>query len=514
MKKILALVLALILGLSSVGAVADDYTATLDFDFPTEQLLSMASIAMDEETLSMAQIMLPIINQLDLQLVAVDEQIQFNIVAKDTSIASLALGMQGDQFVVVSDLFPSYYLSVSMETVMALMEEAAAAMPQMDEDMEEALENALENFSENWATQLHNYAGQLENGNFVVNGESFTAKIPVNITLEELGILGLNLVKDIIADPSLATLGAMLELNASDLDVIIAQLQETAKTDPQPCDLAFYGRQNAQGELGDDMAITFATTEDNQLLALSMLILDDRCSGSVVVGDSSNSSFEKMYTAAMSGTQEALTLEWNASEGKDDSFNLDITLCAMGMYFSLKADGSEAKNGYVQNTAIFFPVPDFPIFTYTFTVEEGEKDPLPISTSGKTAITVEEIMNDPYAAEEKLEGLKLDVSAYGLPSVLAKLIAAMPDEASALMTKVILLQQGQELPATQATETVAPYIAPATAVPAPTAEPAKTNQNPGGGFMNVIRSTEEPVATPIPAPTQVPINNGFFGKPQ
>ena len=124
MKKILALLLSLVLSLTSVGALADEgFTATLDFEWAPEELLALAAADLDEESAAAAQMILPVINQLDLQVVKENEQFQLSILAKNIPIASLTLGLQGNQIVIVSDLVPSYYLSVSMETLEALMAE-------------------------------------------------------------------------------------------------------------------------------------------------------------------------------------------------------------------------------------------------------------------------------------------------------------------------------------------------------------------------------------------------------
>lgn len=509
MKKILALVLSLILSLSSIGAVADEgFTAKLDFEIAFDQLMTLAAAEMDEETAAAAQMILPLLNKMDLQVVAADEQVQLSLAANNMPIASLALGMQENQIVIVSDLFPSYCLTLSLETVEALLTEAASAMPQIDAATEEAMEDALEDFGEKLALQLHNYIGQLETGNFVVDGEKFTAKIPVNITLEEMAVLIMTLVKDLAAEPALANLFAMLDVEITGLDEAIAQMQQDAKTNPHPCDLAVYSRPDANGELGEDLAITFATSEDDMLIALSALILEEEVCGYMVVGDSSHTSFDAMYEAAMSGMEEAAVIEWSLAEGEDDSFYMGLAVCVMGMYMSLEADGAETKDGFVLNTAFNFPTPDTALLTSTVSLQEGGTITLPVTTAGKTAITAEELMNDPYAAEEKLEGLLMDVQTYGLPVLLANLISAMPNEASTLLTQIMLLQQGQELPATH--ETAAPYTVPATNAPAPTAEPEKNN---GGSFMDILRTTAAPEATETPAPTQVPVNPGFFGKP-
>ena len=69
MKKMLALFLALILSLSSIGAFAEEdaFTCTVDFELALEELMNMAGAAMDDEALGASiSMLLPLINKMDL----------------------------------------------------------------------------------------------------------------------------------------------------------------------------------------------------------------------------------------------------------------------------------------------------------------------------------------------------------------------------------------------------------------------------------------------------------------
>ena len=143
MKKILALLVSLVLMCSSIGAVAEEnYTTTLRFDLAMEELLMLSGAEFGEEEEAIADILLPLIEKLNFKLITADEQMQLSLAIDDASIASLTGGISGDQIVIVSDLFPSCYLSLSLETLESLMVEAAAVMPQIDANAEAAMEKA------------------------------------------------------------------------------------------------------------------------------------------------------------------------------------------------------------------------------------------------------------------------------------------------------------------------------------------------------------------------------------
>ena len=513
MKKMLAIVLALFLSLSSCGALAEAYTCTVDFELALEEIMALSGMELDEEDQVAVEMLLPLLNKLDLQATLADEQLQLGIAANGTPIVSVTGGIQGDQIVLVSDLFPSYYLTLSQEFIESALQEVAAVRPQMDPAVVQAMEKALEEAVEQTAVSLHNYIGDMETGAYVIDGENFTAKIPVNITLEEAGLLVLNLVKNLAADPEIAPLFAQLEMDLNDLDDVIAELQQEAKNNPHPCDLAFYSRPDEDGELGEEIAVTFSVSDGYDLIALSALFLDDRFTGFLVKGDSENASYEAMYEAASSGTEDdTFVIEWDGMEYEDDSYGFEFLLTNAGMTLGFDCFAQELDDGFRTEFAFsFHPIITDMIVVSTL-VEEGGKITLPLTTAGKTAISLDEVFNDPYNAEERLQPLVDDMEARGLFTVLGNLVAAMPEEASGLVTQVMQMTL-EQMPATPVA-TPAPAAAPSgsgfmdvfrtDAPPAPSATDAPS----GDGFMNVIRPTASPV--PTEAPTQ---NNGFFGKP-
>ena len=221
-KKILALLVSLVLMCSSIGAVAEEnYTTTLRFDLAAEELLMLSGAEFGEEEEAIADILLPLIEKLNFKLITADEQMQLSLAIDDAAIASLTGGISGDQIVIVSDLFPSCYLSLSLETLESLMLEAAAVMPQIDTNAEAAMEEAIDAAVNNLIETLSGHIGQVENGTFVVDGETFTEKLPLNISVEELALLFMNLFKDLAADPTMATMFTMMDADPSMLDDVV-----------------------------------------------------------------------------------------------------------------------------------------------------------------------------------------------------------------------------------------------------------------------------------------------------
>ena len=142
MKKLLAIVLALFLFLSSCGALAEAYTCTVDFELALEEIMALSGMELDEEDQVAVEMLLPLLNKLDLQATLADEQLQLGIAANGTPIVSVTGGIQGDQIVLVSDLFPSYYLTLSQEFIESALQEVAAVRPQMDPAVVQAMEKA------------------------------------------------------------------------------------------------------------------------------------------------------------------------------------------------------------------------------------------------------------------------------------------------------------------------------------------------------------------------------------
>ncbi len=515
MKKALAALLALLLCLSSCFALAEeaDLTCTMDVDMPLEEILALAGTELSDEEQAVMDIIMPLLKKMQLQAVISDDEMQLSLIANDSPIVTLYGQIQGDQMVLLSDLVPSYYLTISQETAQALLQEMAASLPdegQMD-DLFDFLDDALSAMMDT----LETYAGDMETGEYLVNGQPFTAKISVNITLERLCQIILASLRDSLG--GLVDSGflsqAEVESITKEWNADIAEMEEMEAENAHPCDFAFYGRPDDPAS-AEEIAITFATRDENDLIALSMLVLNEEFSGYLVCGGSENTSYETMYALASSGTdEEAFVLNWKGLEGEDDSYTFDLSLVTAGMTLSLDFLGKEAENGMHLEFGMGLS-PLFPeLLRVKCDLEAGGRISMPISTNGRKALSLEEILSS-VDHDELLEALMTDMEIYGAANVMTNLVVAMPNEASQFLAQITTLQQG--------TDDAAIAIITSPTTEAPAAVPSAPASS--GGFMDVIRNqpaaepaaTPEPTAepTPVPAsqPTPEPIYEGFFNR--
>lgn len=520
MKKALAAVLALLLCLSSCCALAEEanLSCTMDVDMPLEEILALAGTDLSDEEQAIMDMIIPLLKKMQLQAIIGDDDMQLSLIANHSPIVTLYGQIQGDQMVLLSDLIPSYYLTISQETIQTLLQEMAASLP--DEGQMDDLFDFLGDTLLAMQDKLEAYAGDMETGEYLVNGQAFTAKISINITLERLCQVFLAALRDSLSGLTDSGFLSQAEVEGitKEWNADIAEMEQMEAENAHPCDFAIYGRPGDDAEI----AITFAVRDENDLIALSMLVLNGEFSGYLVSGGSENASYEAMYALASSGMdEEAFVLNWKGLAGEDDSYTLDLSLVTAGMTLSLDFLGREAEDGMHLEFGMGLS-PLFPeLLRVKCNLEEGGRISMPISTNGRQALALEEILSS-TDHDDLLEALETDMGVYGVANVMTNLVVAMPNETSQFLTQIMLLQQGTDDAsiAIISSPTEAPLALPTDAPVTVPSAPASS-----GGFMDVIRNqptaepaatpepTAEPTPVPAPQPTPEPIHEGFFNRP-
>ena len=142
MKKIIALLLALVMALGCVGAFAEEasqpaFTMAFESKVNVEaisQLLPMLGV--DESAAAALQAILPLLAETTGQIVIADNGAQFDLGLKGQTVLTVAGEMTESGLALASDILPSYVITMAKETVEQMLQQFTAqseeAAPNVD----------------------------------------------------------------------------------------------------------------------------------------------------------------------------------------------------------------------------------------------------------------------------------------------------------------------------------------------------------------------------------------------
>ena len=441
MKKLLSLVLSLMLALGCMGALAEDaapqqnalansfalplpYTVDVDISI-NEALISMLMplFAPDADS-EVVNMVLPLINGLGMQGVVVEEGIQGSLTLKDMPLFSLDYLFNENEAIVASDLFPSYALSLPLDTQMM------GEMSEVNVDEVMAVINPHVNAL---AEKFGAYLESTEEGEFTVGGAAFKHRGKVQFTVQELEKLMGEFVDGLKQDEKVIAL-----LESLGMDVLLQEgvvpayeAEEEESEAGEPIVLYFYLSEDQA-----NFAVTFEIAQDEMVVNAQLTGIDQVVNLEMLMGADIFLSRDDMRQAALSGSDDAVLLNVViAMEGmKDFSVKLDAY---MGMYVGLSlAYASREDQGMDMNAGLYFLFEDQPLLSVAGSYIPGGQLTSPLTIEGKTVISMATPTNveDYEAYQSNVASLGMEVASVGLNNIIANAAAAMPEEITALVT--------------------------------------------------------------------------------
>ena len=434
MKKILALLLALVMALGCVGAVAEEtasentitlpsftvaFESTLNVDAVTA-LLPMFGI--DEATLAQVQPILALLADTNGQLVFADNGVQFDLGLKGQNILTIAGEQTESGFALASDILPSYVLTLANETIEGIMqqftvqtEEAMAGV-----DME-ALAEKLTGYFMEFAAAVSGAVKpgeQPEMGEFTFEFEdgdmTFNCRVPIEIDMEAIKTASLALMEQIKNDENVASL-----LSALGTMGIPVETTENADINLPEVTVYAYTNLDEEGNSDGTTLVTVEAAAEDQTVNVAVLLAGQNVAVFVEIPEQGkvNVYVETSETGAV-----IVSIEMNAA----------------GVQCAEVIEVSAGENGLVLESETYFMDMENPITTDVVTLAMGGERDFTVLDENKAEIAVEQLMAD---TEGEIAGALLgDVMSNGLGALLAKVSEIMPDEVAALMT---LLSGGQ-----------------------------------------------------------------------
>ena len=423
MKKLLALLLALLLATSCVSALAampdleNGVTVAAAMNFDAEAVMALATQAgedfgnLPEEAMTAA---FGIINNLGVKAAVKGTDAQIDLLLKDASVLALNLGVNESGIVVTCDAIPNYAFTISAETIQQLMNQIAESMPKgLDGIDPEALGEAIGSRLGALIQEVLAKAGETETGSFNVDGMDFNARIPLNITTKELALLTMNFVKDVLNDPAFAPVLGMIgdQLNLEDLDDAIQELEGLDEAQMPVTEAFVYGQLDEAGN-ANSIYVAIDISQDGQTIATRGGMVGNHILGSVKVLD-----------------QGTFKLD---AEIKDNGANVAVTVEAQGMTALATLDAAARADGGVDLRGDISLNGSAPLFTGYLSVVPGAEIAAPASAEGKICIALEDLMNnDSEATQNAMTALQSAAIV-----IMGKAMQVMPDEFNVIMTMV------------------------------------------------------------------------------
>ena len=450
MKKILALVLALMMTLSCAGVLAEapapetepeteisvhadpgegkfTTTACLTVDAETLQMILGMMDAVDEEQMPVIATILNLVNGLSGKLSMFRNGAQVDLQLQETPIVSLAGAAVegGSELVVGSDLIPNYLILVSQEYVSQITEQlmgklqdmaGASSGAQADIDTQ-ALANAIMPYLTEVVAAIQEKIGEPEMGEYTFEDATFQAKVPINMTVKEALLLCINALKGMLQEEAVAsavaTVGSTVgrewnveELVAS-LEEKAASIEEASEEDMPAADVALYMGMDEDGNQNVYFVAELTKEEETMLF----------CGGKV------NGAYYGHINIF-----EMLTLD--ASAGMEEGvLHAVLNASFQNLFMGIDAQLAGLSNVTV---ALYFMNPTAPIATISLVTVPGAESTLALDSEGKTIVTIEDLMNDESGAA--VQGLMTDLTTYGLMGLLSKAASIMPEDVSVLMS--------------------------------------------------------------------------------
>ena len=212
MKKMLALLLAMLLALSCTLALAETaeapafqgLTIQSEYDVNIDALNNLLTgMGMDENTMTIVDAVASIIDQAGEKLVISNQGAQAELLLKDASLLNMVALVGQDGITLGSNLVPSYALKISPADMLRMLadmiEKQEAATGGLDMAvLQEALTGHFQNFINTCMGAVAQ--GEPEQGDFEMDGVSYNVRVPMTIDMATIVEAANTLVNDLNND--------------------------------------------------------------------------------------------------------------------------------------------------------------------------------------------------------------------------------------------------------------------------------------------------------------------------
>ena len=254
MKKLLAVLLALLLALSCTLAMAEttettQATETADaqpfpgltieseYDVDRDTLKDvLGKMGMDESIITIIDTIAAIVDQTGEKVVIANEGFQAEVLMKGNSLVNL-VGLANDKGLTFgSNLIPNYVLDISFEEIGAMLYQAIQQAQEDDPTsgldlvgLQKVVTEYVNDFTMTCSTEAL-ITGTPEQGEFEYDGNTYNLKVPMEVSLPVVLEATKELIENLQNDETVQT--ALLQLALSGVNVNIEDTSELDEIDP------------------------------------------------------------------------------------------------------------------------------------------------------------------------------------------------------------------------------------------------------------------------------------------
>ena len=422
MKKLLALIVALMMALTCMSALADNvYTkVTVDGDLAKGLL---TGFGVPEDQMAIVDPVIALVNALGVSVTTVADGAQIDLDLNGNPAVSLGFAMDEQGAKVVSNLIPNYLLTVSQETIGQFMEQVAANMPGAGGegggmDMSAMMET-FGGYFQPWfeACASAGQPGDPVTGEYEFMDYKFDTMVPVTVDMAVITEATQKLIDDLSADPA-----AMAAIKGF--------AQGFAKNSGEEFDEANFeanfkaGMQEWMSHFPDTVTAEFytdSTDEDGMPFYLQ---------GDSIWGEESGFTYYMLYVdeATMYMGYQMTAKDGDEEVPMEAGFSMENG--GMSMYFSmgemyLGLAMSFSEDGFAMD--VYFMNADKPLVSVVVTMAASGERTLPVDGAGKTTLAIEDAMS---GEGDAVQGLAGDFMANGLGALMGTLSEQVPEIAS------------------------------------------------------------------------------------
>ncbi|MBR3742574.1 MAG: hypothetical protein IKN04_19335 [Clostridia bacterium] len=431
MKKLLALLLALVMALGCAGAFAEEtqsneiavelpsFTVAFESTADVDALMNLLPMfGVDETTMGMMQTILPLLAEVNGQLVFADNGAQIDLGLKGQNVLTIAGEQTEGGFALASDILPSYVLTLSNETIETLMQQftAQAEDALAGVDMEALIANVT-----GYAMQFVNTVngavatGDPEAGEFVFEDLelTFNTRMPIIVDVEAIKGAMETMIGQFEADESIGSLISALGAMGVPMDM---GKQETVVIFPDEVNVYAYTNLDEEGNQVDDttlVTVETATTAEEVTVNVNVDVLVEGEAVSVFVEMPEQDIAISVYV-----------------EPTEEGAAISVVFDGMGITAAetLAISVGDMLTLYCESYLMDM---EKPISTETVVFAQGGERTFPVLDENKTVFPVEQLMSDETG--EAVQTLLADVMNNGLGNLIAKVSQIMPEEMAGLM---------------------------------------------------------------------------------
>ncbi len=420
MRKLISLILALMMALMAVPALAetvapDGKTMDLRMEVNGDALLQLMAPGADASEAAEAMggfvdTIVSILNNISIRVSTNQTGMQGDLLLKDQSVAMAALQMGEKGAVIVTDVLPSYVLSLSGEKIQELLgqltggaADAIALDPENLEKLTEKIAPILEKFQ--------SWIGEPEAAEYTFEGMVFPVKMPVNVTVKEILTTVAELARTLLAEKTVAATMEKIGLTAEQAEEKIKELEETPEENLPVLTAASYAN-----EAGDSLFDILLTKDEQMNITVQAGTVGGK-------------------TVARVNAMDSITVKMDL-DSATGILNANVTLNMPDMVVGLDANGMSADG--MLNGTLVVSLNDNRLLAMDFNMVAGGEITADFGTEGKTELKLDSLTKG--SDSKVMETLQAAIMP-GIMGILAKAMNIMPEEIGAVMQMLMPQQE-------------------------------------------------------------------------